>query len=429
MKKLLVLGGTSSSYDLVKTAKEMGVMTYVADEQPTGIAKEIADRALKISTSDIEGLARAVKEHGIHGVFCGPSEFNIQNCIKVSEAAGLPFYCTQRQWDACANKASFKKMCGAYGVPCVRDFAIEGDIITADLKHIEYPVVVKPVDGCSSKGIRVCHDDDELRGAYAHALRYSASGGALVEHYIQSEVGFSAYYIAVEGRIHLSLTGDKHIVDPENKLLITAAALFPSRRTADYMRTVDPRVREMFRGLGLKNGVLFMQALVEDGRIYFHDMGLRLSGGLMYKFTEALSGVNDMKMMIRCALGEPMCGREEERRIRPDFGGKCAGSLCIPLKCGTISEIRGLDEIMKIPGVHDFMQYYHVNDRMTPEKTGTLMQHFGRLKMIAEDARQVTDIIDRVNRTLVILDENGEDMIYRRFDASALRAEEEPEAV
>ena len=42
-KKLLILGGTSASLDLVKNAKEMGVYTIVVDDREGGVAKKIAD--------------------------------------------------------------------------------------------------------------------------------------------------------------------------------------------------------------------------------------------------------------------------------------------------------------------------------------------------------------------------------------------------
>ncbi len=421
-KKLLVLGGTSASLDVVRVAKSMGVYTLVADDLPGGVSKTIADRAVQISTVDFPALKKLIEDEGIDGAFCGPSEFNLRNCMRLCGEAGLPFYCTRAQWDVCSNKESFKQLCRRHGVPCVPDYEIEGDIGTADLSRVRYPVIVKPVDGCSSKGISVCHGDGELRSAYACALQYSDAGRALVERYIQNDgIGISVRYIACDGEMYLSMVGDRYVVDARTrKSLISAAAFFPSKYTRKYIEEIDPRAKAMFRALGIRNGTLFMQALIENDQIYFHEMGLRLSGGLTYKMTEPLCGVNDVKMMIRHALGGVMCTDEEKGRISPWLGGRCAGSLCVPLKCGTISRIQGVEEISSLSGVTDFTQYYHEGDAIGQEKIGTLMQHFGRLKMITENKRQVIDIIDRVNRTLMILDEHGEDMIYRRFDPSAL---------
>ena len=53
-KRLLMLGGTVSTYDFVKMAQEMGVYTIVTDNNPEpGPAKQIADEIAMVSTDDM----------------------------------------------------------------------------------------------------------------------------------------------------------------------------------------------------------------------------------------------------------------------------------------------------------------------------------------------------------------------------------------
>ena len=63
-KKLLVLGGTSSSLDLVRLAQKMGAYVIVTDDAETKdrVAKQIADESVKISTNDIDKLTQFIKE-------------------------------------------------------------------------------------------------------------------------------------------------------------------------------------------------------------------------------------------------------------------------------------------------------------------------------------------------------------------------------
>lgn len=62
-KKLLVLGGTSASYDLVKIAKSMGIYVIVTDNSTqTSLTKNLADEIVSISTADICGLVDFVKK-------------------------------------------------------------------------------------------------------------------------------------------------------------------------------------------------------------------------------------------------------------------------------------------------------------------------------------------------------------------------------
>ena len=91
-KRLLVLGGTSASLDLVRLARTMGVYVIVTDEADVSqrISKQIADEAAMVSTDDIPGLIQLVKDKKIDGAFCGPSEFNLKNLIELCDQAGLP---------------------------------------------------------------------------------------------------------------------------------------------------------------------------------------------------------------------------------------------------------------------------------------------------------------------------------------------------
>ena len=119
-KRLIVLGGTSASLDIVKNAKEMGIYTIVTDPAPVSerVAKQIADEVAEVSTADIEGIVALAREKDADGIFCGPSEFNLRNVITAAAAAGLPCYTTQQVWDRCANKDVFKSYCREYGVDC-----------------------------------------------------------------------------------------------------------------------------------------------------------------------------------------------------------------------------------------------------------------------------------------------------------------------
>lgn len=421
-KKLLILGGTAASLDVVRIAKGMGVYTIVTDDRPSGVSKDEADEAYMISTTDMEGLLELIKMKSVDGVFCGPSEFNIFNTMKLCNIAGLPFYFTRDQWDICQNKASFKALCKKYGVPCVPDYPIEGDIATSDLSHLKYPVIVKPVDSSGSRGITVCYSEDEVRKAYAHALSYSKSKNVIIEKYIQNNGdGLSVWYIASDGEAYLSLTGDKYVIDPVNRTALTSAAtLYPSKYTKQYIDTIDSNVREMVMSIGLKDGVFFLQALVDEGNIYFHEMGLRLSGGLIYKITEPTTGVNDVKMMIRYALGGQMCTPDERDKISPYLNGKYGGSLCFPLKAGVISEIYGIEEIKGMEVVSDFIQYYQLGDEIAEDKVGTMSQHFGRIKIVAGNKKEVASAMEKVQEILKVKDQDGRDMIYMRFDTTRL---------
>ena len=422
-KKLLVLGGTSGK-DIVAQAKRMGVYTIVADLEDMNAAKSISDEGVIISTTDTEALVKLIKEKHIDGVFSGPSEFNIQQVMKVCKAADLPFYATKEQWDICQNKATFKELCRKFNVPVVPEYHITSEMLPEDLAKIKYPVVVKPTDACSSKGLSICSNEEELKVAIPFAIAASDSGNFIVEKCITSDYGFGCRYIAYDGEIVLSALCDRYDVDEfDGKSHISAAAIYPSKMADSFIRDINPNVISMFKSIGLTNGTFFMQALFDQDsqEIYFHEMGLRLSGGLLYPMVEAACGYNDVQMMIRYALGGPMATSEDISKIDPYMNGHFIGSLNFPLKAGFISHISGLEEVKKCHNITGIAQYYYDGDEVKESYIGTLSQHLCRVKMITESFEEYKDLIKWVESKVCVVDREGHDMIYRRFDINRLK--------
>lgn len=424
-KRLLVLGGTSASLDLVRLAQTLGVYVIVTDEADIAcrVSKQIADEVAMISTDDMKGLAELVKTQKVDGVFCGPSEFNLKNVIELCDKVGLPCYATPQQWDICSNKETFKEFCRKNGVPTAQEYDIQtfqGKEMDMD---VEYPLIVKPVDGCSSKGISICNDRQEVLAAYEYALASSKCKRVVIEQYIDNGGSiFSFRYILDDGNYYPYLTFDTYIADPiRKKCLISAFTYFPSAFTDLFFEELDQNVQNMFADMNLKNGVAFIQAIPYKGKIYCHEMGYRLSGGMIYKITEPIMGINDMKMMLRYALGEKIVTQEELHQIDLKHDGKVIAQLMLPLECGIIGSVEGLEEILSLPNIVDFLQYYNVGDLIAPEVYGTLGQHFGRLTLKADSKDEMLKLVEMIQQKLEIRNTNGDDMYVMKFDLNRVR--------
>lgn len=421
-KKLLILGGTYSSYDLVKIAKEMGIHTIVTDNNATGVAKEIADETANISTADMDSLVELIKEKNIDGVFSGPSEFNLRNVINLCELTGLPCYTSTQVWDRCANKDVFKSYCRDYNVDCTPEYDIDINTPMEELKKIEYPIIIKPVDGCSSVGISVCRDETEVYEAIKRANEVSKSKKIIAEKYIENKGEiFSIRYLIRDGEAYPYFMMDTYVVNPFVQTgLVSAFTFAPSKYGDYYMKNMDRNVREMFKGIGLKNGTAFIQALPYKGRIYFHEMGYRLSGGMLFKLTQPLVGVNDMKMMLKTALGYEMFSDKEVEAIDLLNMKKIGAQLMIPLNAGIIGKIVGLEEAKQLPFVTDFIQYYKEKSCIEEKYIGTLQQHFGRFSIIADNEQAVFDTVKQIQSVLKIYDTQGNDMCEALFDINRI---------
>lgn len=409
-KKLLVLGGSASNVQLVHFAQQMGAYVVVADNRENRPGKVAADDAVLISTDDYENLCHYIKDNHIDGVATGAGEWNVVNAMKLCKLSGLPYYADEHLWELCQDKRNFKDCCIMYGVPTVPEFSVNKKPTPSD-----YPVIVKPVDGCSSRGISVCRNEEELNKAIEFALSLSQSTTVIVEKYIENGgVTIDAKYVVVDGKCYLEALGERYVL---NGGLITAISFYPSSLMKKYMEKVNPNVQKMFESLGYKNGVFFFQAIPDGEEIYVYEMGLRVSGGMIYNMTEAAGCNNAMKMLIYHSLTGKMCEKEDLILIDPLFKGKRATTLSLPLRLGKIASVKGLDKIESIPGVADVTVYYGKGHECESKHVNTLDQLFARVMLIRNNEEDLFSGLNEIRNTVSVVDEEGNNMIiWDTFD-------------
>src|SRR5690606_37970483 len=113
-----------------------------------------------------------------------------------------------------------------------------------------------------------------------------------------------------------------------------------------------PKVRHMFEGLGMKNGTVFMQCLLEGEECLVYDIGYRLTGTLEYKLFEKVCGFNTIEMLINFGITGEMSNENLRNGMTP-YWNKYACSLSFLVKPGIIKEIHGIEQIRKLPQVVD----------------------------------------------------------------------------
>ncbi|MEJ8767643.1 ATP-grasp domain-containing protein [Oceanobacillus sp. HCA-5259] len=420
-KRLLILGGSRISCEIVKKAQEMGIYTMVTDWYPleNSPAKQIADEYFMTSTSDIPEMVKLIKENNVDGVLTGFTDSVLPYYAQMCEEAGLPCYGTKNQFEVLTNKNEYKKMCRDFGVPVVEEYEISGNIESATLEHIKYPVLVKPSDNSGARGISICKNRAELINGYKIAMEFSQKKEVLIERYIKGEE-VTIFYMLQDGEIYLSGMGNRHIKhNQENVIALPVAYTFTSAHVDRYVKYTDPKVKEMFKSLGMENGMVFMQCLVEDGECIIYDIGYRLTGTLEYKLIEETCDYNPLKMMITHAItgdqGEPLL----KEKASP-YWKKYACNVSFLGKPGVIKKIEGLDEVKKIPNVLDAVLAHEEGDEIPELAKGTLKQIMLRVFATAKTESELKKLLEEIYNTLDVRSLDGENMLLEGLDIAQL---------
>lgn len=411
-KKILILGGIDHMIDVVKTAKDMGYFTIVADNNPESPAKKYADKAFDISTAEIDEMVDLGRMEGVDGVFTAFEDINTWNAEAIARRLGLPFYATKEQLEISSNKNRFKEFCRHYGVPVIQEYTADGTLEETELQKMKFPVIIKPFDSYASKGITVCYDEGEAREGFGKALGFSKSQKVIIEPFIDNSYGVQMFYTIRNKEIVLSGVTDRYVhKQAKEHPPLPIAMTFPSKHQDLYIRTVDPKVREMIRGMGIENGLVFIQSLFEDDAFYIYEMGFRFSGEQHYKIIEKQTGINLLEMMLEFAVGEDISKYAIEQY---DFGYMPYPSCNLPilLGSGTIGEINGMEVVDAMPEVVSYVLNHEVGDEV--EANGSYGQMLGRFNLVAPSQEKLYQTIEAIYSRLKVLSTDGKEMILTK---------------
>src|SRR5699024_4481118 len=333
----------------------------------------------------------------------------------------LPCYGTEKQFEVLTDKKTYKDLCIKNNVPVIDEYKLTyDDIQSGGLAEIKYPVLVKPSDGSGAKGVFICNNEKELKTNYQKALQYTKTNEIIIERFIQGEEA-TVFYLLNNGKIHLTGIGNRHIKDTQgNVIALPVAYTFPSKKISYYKKYIDPLVKEMFHSLGMKNGMVFMQCMIENEQWYIYDIGYRLTGTSEYNLLNELQNYNPLEMLIKFAITGNMTDGRIDNKINPIWN-KYACNMSILSKPGKISSINGIEKVKEIPGVIDVV-LAHVEGEELPEKAkGTLSQITVRVFATAESKETLGQIFNKVNAAIEIKSDTGENLLLDGFNINEVR--------
>ena len=410
-KTLLVMDRTALAACAVARAKEMGVKTIVANfyKREDSPSKQVADKAIDIDISDIDAMVSLVKENHVDGIFVGWTDSHLPFYAQICERAGLPSCGTLEQFGILSNdKNKFKALCRQYGVPVVPDYKLDIHFTREDLDKIEYPVMVKPADGSGHRGIKCCCNEEELKNHYSFLYNTSANKHIICEKYIDTRKEIFLNYNIQNGvcslaATYMSLDARKEDGGDGPALL----HIYPSAYTRLYKETVEPKVLDMIHGIGLKNAFLSLQGFVVDNDFLFHETALRMGGGQSYLFTQALNGISSLDLLIEYALTGEIKSAIASEKDNPFFSKVCA-NYYIPLKTGTIAEIRGVDLVNSMPQVLQNKQFKFAGDKIASGSSLDCVCF--RIHVMDDSKEALARTLCKISETIKVLDENGKEM-------------------
>ncbi|AOJ05672.1 MULTISPECIES: acetyl-CoA carboxylase biotin carboxylase subunit [Burkholderia] len=315
---------------VIRAAQELGMraIAAVSDADRDSLAARMADEAVHIGPSHaaksylnpaaILAAARQCNADAIHPGYGFLSE-NAGFAAQV-EAAGLIFVGPSAHVIATmGDKARARETAQRANVPTVpgSDGVVTSlDEARAVAERIGYPVMIKAAAGGGGRGIRVAHDDARLDAELPLAQREAQAafgdGGVYLER-----------FIARARHIEVQVLGDGtnaiHLFERECSLQRRRQKILeeaPSPSLTHALRdALCASATRLARQVGYRSAGT-LEYLFDESRseFYFIEMNTRIQ--VEHPVTEAITGVDLVREMLRIADGEPLRFAQDDIVLR-----------------------------------------------------------------------------------------------------------------
>jgi len=357
---LFIESNTSGTGRLfVQAAREMGyrpVLVTARPEKYAYLSQEGAPEVIVVPRVDEDDLHRLILDRfdggaGVAGI-TSSSEYFIATAAALAARFGLagPDAESVR---AARDKSRQREVLGAGGVPVPAFRAVSSAAgAEAAAREIGCPVVVKPVDGSGSVGVRACADPAEVE-AHAAALFAEGAGDAriLVEEMVQGHE-FSVEMFS--GRV-IGITR-KHLGDPP--FFVESGHDYPADVTPEEAAALAGSATRGTELLGLGWGPLHWELRIDGrGRAVPMEVNPRLAGGFIPELVRHAEGIDLIRQTLRLVVGhapEVEALRHAHASIRFLFAPAA----------GRLDAAEGMDEARAMDHVVDVVLYRPVGEEL-----------------------------------------------------------------
>ena len=221
-------------------------------------------------------------------------------------------------------------------------------------------------------------------------------------------------FIAQDGDIQLAAVHDRYFnQDQESATKAPDLYIYPSRYTDLIQDRYSAKIIEMLKGIGIKNGSLFIQAIIRGEQLYCYEAGMRLNGCKTYQILEHENDYNTFEHLMELALTGSM---GEHRKFDPKFKRWYATVNVLGIPGTTIAEVRGEKALNSYPWLIHIARRDGVGHQIPPDSAGTLVQDTTRIHVVADTKEELMERIDKVNELFQMLDAEGNSVLLKPHD-------------
>jgi len=276
MAKVLLVDTNFSAVPLYKELLALGHEVHVVGGNPSDCLAKQVKNYWQINYADLQALDNLVTKEKFDFVVPGCTDRSYESC-SILFSHKYPGIDNPQANKNLSNKGYFKKWAQNRGLPVARS-------IEYHPAELRWPLIVKPVDGFSGKGITVLTRPDQqvLIDAISYAKQSSVSKEYLMEDYVDGQLYSHSAFLSKHKIVRDFIVREDRTVNP--------FVVDTSHVMQDFSNLIRMKLRNCIESISeelkLVDGLIHTQFILNNDQFYLIELTRRCPGDLYSQMIE-----------------------------------------------------------------------------------------------------------------------------------------------
>ena len=304
LKNILLCDANFCVLPILQAIKSKGYRVSVAGSLLDDPCHSLADSSVNIDYSDVDLLNKHISEKQYNGIVPGCNDRSYLSLAAIAEKMNFPGFDSYEKVLTIHHKDKFRTFAEQKHYPIPK--AINDP---AQIEKLKFPVLVKPVDSFSGKGINKAYTIDELERYWKEAKLFSKSALVVAEEFVDGELYSHSAFIKDKKIIVDFFANEYCTVYPYQ----VNSSNVSSSLNAKIKEGLRNWTEQFARDLDLCDGLVHTQFISDNETFSLIEIARRCPGDLYSQLIEKSSGVNYAELYAM-----PFCGMELPDKIEKE---------------------------------------------------------------------------------------------------------------
>jgi biotin carboxylase len=302
MNKILLVDTNFSASPIYNYLVQNGNEVFVVGGNPNDCLAKSVKNYINLDYTNVDQMLELIESLRIKYIVPGGNDRSYQICTKLNSDGLYPGLDSYDVTETINNKEKFRTFAKQISLPSPQ-------VIPQDQINDIWPLIVKPVDAYSGRGITILHESerDAMPAAIHHAEQYSHSNTCIIEEYIEGQLYSHSAFIS-DGKIVVDFIVEEH--GTANPLVVDTSRVVYNFSSA-ILSNIRDAISLMVKELRLVDGLIHTQFIKKADAFWLIEITRRCPGDLYSQLIEFSTGFPYAETYARSFLNQQIEVKKE----------------------------------------------------------------------------------------------------------------------